>query len=110
MRISPARLHAIRNLVDVAILAERLGLSAAARGRRQRFRCPRCRGTHTTLASRSNLARCFRCRTSFNPIDIVLAARACTFREAVAYLEPMLTAPRRPVVGPRSLYLSQHHR
>ena len=86
----PERLWKIRNLVDVALVVERLGLTATRRGRRRRFRCPLCRGCHTTLASGDNLARCFRCSKSFNPIDLVIAVRGCAFLEAVDFLEEMI--------------------
>jgi hypothetical protein len=87
--ISSNRLRTIRNL-DIARVVEYVGLAATPRGRRRRFVCPLCRGCHTTLASKSNLARCFRCQTSFNPIDLVLAGGGHSFIEAVEYLESIL--------------------
>lgn len=79
----------MRNL-DITRIVESLGLTASPRCKRPRFLCPICRECHTTLRSRSNLARCFRCNKSFNPIDLVLAARNSSFREAVEYLESIL--------------------
>ena len=88
-RLCPDRLRALRNAVDVGLLAERLGLVVPNHGRRRRFLCPLCRRCHTTLASRGNVAQCFCCGRSFNPIDLVMAARGCSFLEAVRYLESL---------------------
>lgn len=55
-----------------------------------RFLCPNCRDMHTATNPDTNLARCFRCQRNFNPIDFVMEVRSCGFREAVAFLEPLL--------------------
>jgi hypothetical protein len=88
-RISTDRLRALRNEVEIGSVAELLRLIAPSRRQRRRFTCPLCRRHHTTLASRSNLARCFPCGRSFNPIELVMAARGCGFLDALRYLESL---------------------
>ncbi len=52
-----------------------------------RFHCPLCHRFHTATNPKTNLARCFDCRTNFNPIDLVMAATTCNFVEAVELLK-----------------------
>lgn len=56
-----------------------------------RFCCPLCQNHHTATDLRTNLARCFDCRKSFNPIDLVILSRDCSFIEAVRFLLPFLS-------------------
>lgn len=51
-----------------------------------RFLCPICDEFHTATKRETNLARCFRCRRNFNPIDIVMSYSGLTFLEAVKFL------------------------
>lgn len=51
------------------------------------FVCPKCGEYRSAVNPRTNLARCFWCRTNFNPIDFVIYARQCGFVDAVHYLE-----------------------
>lgn len=57
-----------------------------------RFLCPLCNDFHTATNPETNLARCFRCRVNFNPIEIVMAVRNCGFVDAVDALAPLLEA------------------
>ena len=59
-----------------------------------RFLCPRCSEFHTATNPRTNLARCFRCRVNFNPIEIVMAVQGCRFVDAVKILVPLLHTRR----------------
>jgi hypothetical protein len=59
-----------------------------------RFLCPLCNEFHTATNPKTNLARCFRCRKNFNPIDLVMAVKACRFTDAVKILAPLLKAAR----------------
>jgi len=52
-----------------------------------RFRCPLCFNFHTATKDETNLARCFDCKTNFNPIDMVMTVEECSFIEAVQFLE-----------------------
>ena len=64
-----------------------------------RFLCPLCNDFHTATNPKTNLARCFRCRVNFNPIEIVMAVQACGFVDAVKILVPLLHARQQPVSG-----------
>lgn len=55
-----------------------------------RFLCPVCSEFHTATNPKTNLARCFRCRRNFNPIDMVMAVDNRGFIDAVRFLEPLL--------------------
>ena len=61
-----------------------------------RFLCPRCSEFHTATNPKTNLARCFRCRENFNPIELVMAVEQCRFVDAVKILSALLRAHRRP--------------
>jgi predicted RNA-binding Zn-ribbon protein involved in translation (DUF1610 family) len=50
------------------------------------FVCPKCGEYRSAVNPRTNLGRCFWCRTNFNPIDFVIHARQCRFVDAVHYL------------------------
>ena len=59
-----------------------------------RFLCPLCRKFHTATSPQSNLARCFRCKKSLNPIDMTIALENCSFLDAVTLLKSPLSAAR----------------
>ena len=99
-RISKARLRALRNDIDVRLVISNLRTPTRLRGSRLAFRCPRCARFHTAASTRANLARCFPCARSFNPIDLVMAERGLSFLDAVRYLEELFLRPD-PVVGTR---------
>lgn len=86
-RIPSERLRALRNDVPLLAVICKLEIPSRLRGGRVTFRCPSCQGFHTALSRRGNLGRCFPCRRSFNPIDLVMAERGSTFLEAVRYLD-----------------------
>ncbi len=50
---------------------------------------------NTAVNPKTNLGSCFRCERNYNPIDFVIEVQACNFREAIAYLSPLLPPPRR---------------
>lgn len=90
--ISAEHLRSLRNDIPVLAIVLDLPLPTKWRGSRLTFRCPACGHFHTTLNHRANLATCFRCRRSFNAIDLVMAERGASFRAAVQYLEGLLRA------------------
>jgi hypothetical protein len=47
-------------------------------------------GCDTATNPLTNLARCFRCRRNFNPIEMVMAVQECSFVEAVERLKNLL--------------------
>ena len=55
-----------------------------------RFECPRCRNRHTAISREHNLARCFDCNRSYNPIDLVMAVTQSDFVETVEFLKKYL--------------------
>lgn len=86
-RVAPAVLRRLRNKIPINGLIRRLDLPWKTRDGQLRFLCPRCREFHTATNPSTNLARCFRCETNFNPIDLVIAVRRVPFLEAVRYLQ-----------------------
>jgi hypothetical protein len=94
-RHSPERLRRLRNEIDIADLIENiLRVPSKVSEGYCRFLCPHCCEFNTATNPRTNLARCFRCELNFNPIDMVMAIRRCSFLEAVRFLSPLLP-PRR---------------
>lgn len=94
-RIADGLLRRLRNDIPIDWLIEhRLELPWKRHEGIFRFLCPLCDEFHTATSRQSNLARCFRCEKSLNPIDIVMAVHGCSFLEAVAILEPLLSAAR----------------
>ena len=52
-----------------------------------RLLCPVCAEFNTAANPSTNLARCFTCSRNFNPIDIVMAVRKCSFLDAVEFIQ-----------------------
>ena len=86
-RIAAAHLHALRNTIEIQAVVARLEIPTSPRGRHVRFRCPRCHAHDAAARAGESLARCFRCRRRFNPIDLIMAEAGCGFPQAVAYLD-----------------------
>ncbi|MHC4453743.1 MAG: CHC2 zinc finger domain-containing protein [Planctomycetota bacterium] len=55
-----------------------------------RFLCPICHEFNTSVKQQTNLARCFRCKRNFNPIDMVMVVNDLSFIETVRFLKPLL--------------------
>jgi DNA primase len=86
-------LRALRNDIAMAPLIRcHLHLPTKERDGWLRFLCPLCGEFHTAVNPKTNLARCFRCRVNFNPIEMVMAVSPCRFVEAVKILTPLLAA------------------
>lgn len=83
-------LRRLRNEVSFAALFMQLNWPHKRRESQLAFVCPECDEYRSSVNPRTNLARCFFCATNFNPIDFTMAARRCTFVEAVGYLENLL--------------------
>ena len=87
-RIPSQKLRALRNEISIADLIRlRLQLPTSFRDSYLRFLCPLCSGFDTAVNPATNLARCFACKKNFNPIDLVIAVRRCSFLDAVNFLE-----------------------
>jgi hypothetical protein len=90
-RFSRALLRSLRNDLSINEVIRRLcELPWKERDGYCRFLCPRCREFHTATNAKTNLARCFRCRVNFNPIEIVMEAEGCAFVDAVNFLSRLL--------------------
>lgn len=86
-RIPRDHLRALRNQVAVLDVISHLDIPTKKTGARWSFRCPECGGFPTATQPSTNLARCFHCQKSFNPLELVMAERHLSFLEAVRYLE-----------------------
>jgi len=84
-------LRMLRNQVPIdTVITCFLNMEARTSHNLLRFQCPLCANFHTAVNPQTNLARCFDCRQNFNPIDMVMAAAACDFIQAVQFLEDKL--------------------
>jgi predicted RNA-binding Zn-ribbon protein involved in translation (DUF1610 family) len=91
MMLSSQRLRLLRNDIPFAhVLELLLGLPVKHREGFLRFLCPQCGEMNTAVNPRTNLGRCFTCSVNFNTIDIVIAVRGCSFKEAVIALQALL--------------------
>ena len=90
-RIPAAHLRRLRNEIPIVELVRApLDWPTKVQEGYLRFLCPLCHDFHTATNPKTNLARCFRCRTNFNPIDLVMTVKKYSFLEAVAFLEKFL--------------------
>ena len=94
-RIATARLRKLRNQIEIRDAIKYLGLPNKVREDVFRFLCPLCNEFNTATNPKTNLARCFRCKRNFNPIDIVMIVRKAGFLEAVRWLEDNWVVDRR---------------
>lgn len=77
----------LRNEVPIAwLIADVLDVPWKISDGYFRFLCPRCTEFNTATNPRTNLARCFRCGESFNPIDLVMITKRRNFTDAVDFL------------------------
>ena len=60
-----------------------------------RFLCPICLEFNTSVKKQTNLARCFRCKRNFNPIDMVMVVNNLSFIDTVKFLKPLLYHTKR---------------
>ena len=99
-RIGEAELRRLRNDVDIAGLIRQLGVLWKSRDGYFRFLCPICGEFNTAINPRTNLARCFRCRENFNPIDLVMRIERLPFLQAVEFLRRICRdLPRDPQIA-----------
>lgn len=91
-RYSKAFLRTLRNEVPIAILiSDLLELPNKVSDGYFRFLCPICSEFNTATNQKTNLARCFRCKKNFNPIDMVMEVKKVAFIDAVQYLSEILS-------------------
>ncbi|MBW1811608.1 MAG: hypothetical protein JRJ87_25700 [Deltaproteobacteria bacterium] len=90
-RFSREELFRVRNQVSInEVIEEIVDLPCKIRDGHLRFVCPVCSESNTATNPKTNLARCFRCRKNFNPIDMVMLVRGAGFVEAVQCLKEHL--------------------
>ena len=101
-RIPDEYLRRLRNDIPINRLIESsLHLPSKSRDGFLRFLCPLCGEFNTATNPRTNLARCFKCSRNFNPIELVMESRRCSFLDAVRALSVLLPNPKNssPKVG-----------
>lgn len=87
-RISPQQLRYLRNEILIAhVIQNVLDIHAKYSEGFLRFLCPECGECNTAVNPNTNLARCFRCKINYNPIELVMAVRRCSFLDAVEILQ-----------------------
>ena len=70
-----------------------------------RFLCPLCQEFNSATNPKTNLARCFRCKKNFNPIDLVMAEKDIPFKNAVDLLLPLLNPRPKRAEPPNDPFL-----
>ena len=96
-RYSPNLLFRLRNDIPVeTVISGFLHIPSKISEGYFRFLCPICFEFNSAINPNANLARCFRCNKNFNPIDLVIAVRDCSFVHAVHFLQPLLLTPQDP--------------
>jgi hypothetical protein len=87
-RYSTEKLRMLRNDIPISrLISDFLRLPCKVSEGYFRFLCPLCSEFNTATNPKTNLARCFRCRQNFNPIDMVMAVKSCNFRDAVEMID-----------------------
>lgn len=77
----------LRNEMPISIIiADILDIPSKTADGYFRFLCPVCNEFDTATNPKTNLARCFRCKRNFNPIDMVMVVKRMNFKDAVEYL------------------------
>jgi hypothetical protein len=90
-RFTGNELFKLRNLIPIdRLIKEQLNIPSKDIEGFFRFLCPLCNEFQTATNPKTNLARCFRCQTNFNPIDLVMIVKGIGFVESVKYLKPLL--------------------
>lgn len=83
-------LRRLRNQIPIDWLIKHLSWPSKWRLGQFVFVCPNCGESQSDVKPDTNLGRCFRCETNFNPIDFTMAAQECDFVAAVEFLKPLL--------------------
>ena len=104
--LTKEHLRHLRNRIEIIpLIADVLEIIYKTHDGRFRFMCPLCRDFDTAVNTETNLARCFRCKRNFNPIDMTMIVKRYSFIQAVRFLEPILDqlrarARNRPTTRP----------
>ena len=92
-RFDDDHLRRLRNDIHFTRVFAALNWPHKVRDKQLAFVCPRCGEYRSAVNPRTNLARCFFCKTNFNPIDFTIAVQHATFVEAIHFLESLLCPP-----------------
>ena len=96
IRFRGEELYEVRNCVPIKhVIIELLKIPSKEIEGVFRFLCPKCNGFDTRVSSIENLCRCFSCSLSFNPIDLVIAVKGCSFVESVKVLKGIIASQKR---------------
>ena len=79
-------LRHIRNQIDLKSLACYLGIRMKVKDNQCWLVCPKCNRLKASFQKNQNLARCWKCNTRYNSIELVMAYFNINFREAVMFL------------------------
>ncbi len=86
------RLRKLRNDIPIkVVIGDLLQVPSKISEGYFRFLCPKCNEFNTATNSKTNLGRCFSCKTNYNPIDIVMVVKKYNFIEAVEFLDNLKT-------------------
>ncbi len=83
-------LRRLRNEIPIDWLIRHLDWPNKRRDGQFVFVCPRCGETVSAVKRETNLGRCFRCETNFNPIDFTMQVKEYDFVQAVEFLTLLL--------------------
>jgi hypothetical protein len=94
-RFSAEELFELRNKIPIDILIrDVLSIPAKTSEGFFRFLCPICNEFQTSIKPATNLARCFRCETNFNTIEITMQVKKIGFVDSATFLKGILKAKR----------------
>ena len=96
-KLSPALLRSLRNEIPISEVIELYMDNLHFQNGTLRFPCPICQGSDTAINMNTNLARCFSCAQNFNPIDLVIAVRHCSFLQATQDLVRIYKFMKQPM-------------
>lgn len=89
-RYSDELLRKLRNDIPITnLIADILEMPNKISEGQFRFLCPICNEFQTATNAKTNLCRCFKCETNFNPIEIVMAEKRMGFVDSVEFLKSL---------------------
>ena len=94
-KFDPKFLRTLRNDIAIEELIIELDVPSKRRDGYFRFLCPLCSDFHTATNPKTNLARCFRCRRNFNPIEMLMVVEKKNFVDSVHVLSERLAESAR---------------
>ncbi len=96
-RFSSEELYKLRTDLCVRLVIESLEIPSKVAEGQFRFLCPCCNEFQTSVNSKTNLGRCFRCQRNFNTIEFVMSDRKLGFVDSVKFLKQLFGASVTPL-------------